>query len=78
MPFSQTHADVALNFFEHILRHTGDEWYGEPFILAPWQDDALTAIFGNLEEDGTRTIEMAYLEVPKKAGKSELAAGLPC
>jgi phage terminase large subunit-like protein len=74
--FSRECADVACNFFERILRHTADEWYGKPFLLAPWQEEAVVQIFGNVDESGNRTIEMAYLEVPKKAGKSELSAGL--
>ena len=76
MPFSQSHADAACNFFERVLRHTADEWYGKPFLLAPWQEEALSTIFGTVDEAGNRVIEMAYLEVPKKAGKSEMAAGL--
>jgi phage terminase large subunit-like protein len=50
--------------------------YGKPFLLVPWQEEALSEIFGQLDEAGNRIIEMAYLEVPKKAGKSEMAAGL--
>jgi phage terminase large subunit-like protein len=76
VPFSRSQADAACNFFEHILKHTADEWYGCPFLLVPWQEEALSAIFGQLDEAGNRVIEMAYLEVPKKAGKSEMAAGL--
>ena len=76
MPFSQTHADVACNFFECVLKHTADEWYGQPFILCPWQEDALVHIFGDLDDDGNRLIEQVYLEVPKKTGKTEWAAGM--
>ena len=76
MPFSQPQADAACNFFEYVLKHTADEWYGKPFLLVPWQEEALSEIFGQLDEAGNRVIEMAYLEVPKKAGKSEMAAGL--
>src|SRR5215831_21313946 len=76
LPFSQQHADAAANFFECILRHTTDEWYGKPFLLAPWQDKALAQIFGQVDDDGRRIIEMVYLEVPKKAGKTELTAGI--
>lgn len=76
MPFSQSHADAACNFFELVLKHTADEWYGKPFILAPWQERALQAIFGNVDDSGNRIIEMAYLEVPKKSGKTEFAAGI--
>lgn len=76
MPFSQQHADAACNFFELILKHTADEWWGKPFMLCPWQEQALQQIFGQLDEDENRVIEMVYLEVPKKAGKTEFAAGL--
>jgi len=76
VPFSQPHADLALNFFEKILKHTADEWWGKPFILAPWQEEALTEIFGRLDDDGKRLIQMVYLEIPKKSGKTEFAAGL--
>jgi len=74
--FSQAQADAACNFFEQILKHTADEWFGKPFVLAPWQEQALSEIFGQVDDDGNRIIEMAYLEVPKKSGKSEMAAGL--
>lgn len=76
MPLSLQQADIACNFFERILRHTADEWFGKPFALAPWQEEALTEIFGQLDDEGNRRIKMAYFEVPKKAGKTEWAAGL--
>jgi len=76
LPFSQPHADAACNFFERILRHTADEWYGKPFLLTPWQEEGLTQIFGQLDDDGNRLIKMGYFEVPKKAGKTEWAAGI--
>ncbi len=76
MPFSQPHADAACNFFERVLRHTADEWYGQPFLLAPWQEEGLSLLFGTVDDDGNRLIKMAYWEVPKKAGKTEWAAGL--
>lgn len=44
--------------------------------MTPWQEEGLTQIFGNLDEDGNRLVKMAYFEVPKKAGKTEWVAGL--
>lgn len=76
MPFSQPHADAACNFFEHVLKHTADEWWGKPFILAPWQEEALSIIFGNIDDEGNRMIEQGYLEVVKKSGKTEFCAGI--
>lgn len=74
--FSQQHADVACNFFEKVLKHTADKWYGKPFLLAPWQEEAISQIFGNIDEQGQRIIETAYLEIPKKSGKTELVSGI--
>ena len=76
MPFDQSKADAALNFFELVLKHSADEWWGQPFLLCPWQDQAISRIFGTVGGDGRRLIEQVYLEVPKKAGKTELVAGI--
>ena len=76
MPFDQVKADGACNFFELVLKHSADEWWGQPFLLCPWQEEALREIFGHVDDDGNRVVEMAYLEVPKKAGKTEWVAGV--
>jgi len=76
LPFSQQHADIACNFFECVLKHTQDEWYGKAFILAPWQEEAICEIFGRLDDNGLRQIQQVYLEVPKKSGKTEMIAGI--
>lgn len=68
-------AKLAINFFERVLRHTSDEWYGKPFRLTPWQREATTAIF-QTDENGRRLIRQVYIEIPKKTGKTEWAAGL--
>lgn len=74
--FVQAKADIACNFFEKVLKHTADDWYGKPFLLAPWEEEALNVVFGNVDDEGNRLIEMVYLEVPKKSGKSEFVAGI--
>jgi phage terminase large subunit-like protein len=74
--FSQQHADAACQFFELLLKHTADSWYGKPFLLCPWQEEALYQIFGNVDGDGNRIVEQVYLEVPKKSGKTEFCAGI--
>lgn len=76
MPYSKARADFACNFFEKILRYPEDEWYGKPFVLAPWQEDALKGIFGPIDDAGNQLVEMAYIECPKKVGKSVWCAGL--
>ena len=70
-------ADRAQNFFERALVHTKSRWAGERFILPGWQRDGIIRpIFGQIDEHGHRVIRTAYLEVGRKNGKSELAAGI--
>lgn len=69
-------AKIAVRFFERMLKHTADDYYGKAFLLAPWQREALEKIFGNVDDDGNRLIQQVYLEVVKKAGKTEFVAGL--
>src|SRR5579884_837841 len=73
--FDWREAQLAVNFFERVLKHTQD-FYGEPFTLAPWEREVVEAVFGWRDKNGKRLIEMVYLEVPKKSGKTELAAGI--
>jgi len=73
--YSQQEANFVVQFFNG-LKHTKGEWHGVNFDLLPWQDEALRAIFGNLKKDGFRQYNTAYIEVPKKNGKSELGAGM--
>jgi phage terminase large subunit-like protein len=74
--FDQQKADAACNFFEGLLKHTADEYWGKPFLLTPWEEEALQHLFGWYNDDGSWLTNMAYLEVPKKAGKTEWAAGI--
>lgn len=76
MPRDERAADIACNFFECLLKHTADQYWGQPFTLIPWQEEALRHMFGELDEEGNWLTQTVYLELPKKAGKSEFAAGL--
>lgn len=52
---------------------------GKPFQLYDWQRNALMEFYSSLETDGRETLRRywyLYLEIPKKNGKSELAAAL--
>lgn len=68
-------ADHALEFFR-FLRHSKGEWAGCMFQLEPWQQFIVGSIFGWMRADGTRRFRTAYVEVPRKNGKSTLAAGV--
>lgn len=70
-------AEDAVAFFELYLRHSKGEWAGQPFKLLPWQaDEIIRPLFGWKRPDGTRKYRRAYIEVPRKNGKSTLMAGL--
>lgn len=68
-------ADYAVNFIE-CLSHTKGKWSGKPFELIDWQEQIIRDIFGTLKPNGYRQFNTAYIEIPKKMGKSELAAAV--
>ena len=68
-------ADRAVLFINQ-LKHTKGIWHCKNFTLLPWQEKIVREIFGTLKPDGSRQYNTAYIEVPKKAGKSELAAAI--
>ena len=68
-------ADYAVNFIE-CLSHTKGTWAGMPFELIAWQEQIIRDVFGILKKDGYRQFNTAYVEIPKKQGKSELAAAI--
>ena len=56
--------------------HTKGTWAGKPFELIDWQEQIIRDIFGTLKPNGYRQFNTAYVEIPKKMGKSELAAAV--
>lgn len=68
-------ADYAVNFIE-CLCHTKGTWAGKPFELIDWQEQIIRDLFGTLKPNGYRQFNTAYVEIPKKMGKSELAAAV--
>lgn len=62
--------------FINALTHTKDQWAGQPFRLRPWQEDIVRRLFGTMRVDDPtrRAYRTCYIEVPRKNGKSELAA----
>jgi len=71
----QALADRAVAFI-NSLKHTKGVWYGKNFELLPWQDKIVRDLFGTLKPNGYRQYNTAYVEIPKKQGKSELAAAI--
>jgi len=68
-------ADYAVSFI-NCLSHTKGKWYGKPFELIDWQERIIRDLFGTIKENGYRQFNTAYIEIPKKMGKSELAAAV--
>ena len=68
-------ADYAVAFIQ-ALTHTKGRWAGRPFELIDWQEQIIRDLFGTLKPDGYRQFTTAYVEIPKKQGKSELAAAV--
>ena len=68
--------DRVVGFIEGYCRHHKGEWAGKPLLLEPWQKDLVRTVFGWKRKDGTRRFRTMYVEVPRKNGKSELAAAL--
>ena len=65
--------------FFSLLCFGQNEWAGKPFVLQPWEEDAIAQFYGvQVQEDSlwVRYRRFLYTEIPKKNGKSEFAAGL--
>jgi phage terminase large subunit-like protein len=76
-----TKADQVVNFFERVLVHTKGRHARTPFLLTDWQKhEIVRPLFGTLAYDEqydeyVRQYRVAWLEMARKNGKSELASG---
>ena len=68
-------AHFAVMFIESLC-HTKGTWAGKPFKLLDWQRQIIQDLFGIVKPNGYRQFNTAYIEIPKKNGKSELAAAV--
>ena len=73
--YNKSAADRAVLFIES-LKHTDGVWFNKPFELLEWQEQIIRDVFGIVKPDGYRQFNTAYIEIPKKQGKSELAAAV--
>ena len=67
--------DSKGKLIERGLTHTGD-FNGVPFDLRPWQESIVRRLFGTIRPDGKRQYRKAFLALPRKQGKTELAAAI--
>jgi phage terminase large subunit-like protein len=69
-------------FIEEICVHTKGRYAGKPFILADWQKaDIVEPLFGHVtwneeHQAYSRLYEIAWIEIARKNGKTELLAAL--
>lgn len=77
--YNQDAVDLVLGFIR-LLPHGQNDWAGKPFQILPWEEQAIREFYGVqvLNDDGewVRYRRFLYDEIPKKNGKSELAAAL--
>jgi len=73
--YDRDKADMAVSFIE-CLCHTKGTWAGKHFKLLDWQEQIIRDVFGIVKPNGYRQFNTAYIEIPKKNGKSELAAAV--
>ena len=75
--FDEKKARRVTRFIE-CLKHTKGEFHGQPFKLLPWQEKVIRDVFGTVRDNdpSTRQYNTAYIEIPKKNGKSELGAAI--
>ena len=72
-----SYAERVRDFFRTCLVHSKGEWAGKPFELLDWQwNDIIAPLFGWRRPDGTRRFRRAWIEVPKKNGKSTMVSGI--
>jgi phage terminase large subunit-like protein len=77
MAYDEKRAARVRGFIE-CLKHTKGEFHGKPFKLLPWQQKIIGDVFGTVRDDdpAIRQFTTAYIEIPKKQGKSELGAAI--
>lgn len=74
--FDLEEGEAVVEFLETFCKQSKAEWAGRPLRLLDWQKDFILRLYGWKRPDGTRRFRKAYLEVPKKNGKSTLVSGL--
>ncbi len=80
--YCEPRADRVIAFFSEVLLHTKGSWARRVFVPAKWQEhDILRPLFGTVRWDTfhkqyVRTYRIAWIELGRKNGKSELAAGI--
>lgn len=72
--FDESKANAVCDFIEALPHVKGR--YGAAIKLQPWQVFILTTVFGWVTAEGFRRFRTAYLELPRKQGKSTISSGV--
>lgn len=70
-----TLGDEVIDWIETHCVFPSGKWIGSPFVLLPWQRAFVRDLYA-CDEDGNLVYKWALLGIPKKNGKSTLAAAL--
>ena len=74
--FDPEAATEVIDFFRECLQHVKGEKAGQPFELELWQKAIVANLFGWTRPDGPRRSREALIFVPRKQGKTLLAASI--
>lgn len=80
--YDGTKADRVINFIERFVVHTKGRHAGKPFLLTEWQkDEIIRPLYGTVTLDDqydewVRQHRIAWLEMARKNGKSEILSAL--
>lgn len=75
--FDKDRAERAVEFFPRFLRHMKGEWAGRPLELSPVDAHDIRQVFGWVRKsDGLRRYRRFHKWVPRKNGKTIIAAGI--
>ncbi|MED3355620.1 terminase large subunit [Bacillus thuringiensis] len=77
--FDVDRANEMMDWVEMFVRHTKGDLAGQPFILEDWEKFAYSWIYGWVHENEkgqiVRVTREAYIQVPKKNGKTLIGVG---
>ena len=74
--FDANAAQAVVRFFHEELSHVKGRRAGQPFALEEWQIWTVGNLFGWRQSDGTRRFRECLIFIPRKNGKTPLAAGI--
>lgn len=74
--FDQKKANTAVEWIEKHSFHTEGPLAPGPFLLELWEKAFVSALFGIVDENGTRQFREIFLLIGRKNGKSLLAAAI--